>query len=928
MQALQGLPRWRRAAELIGRRAECAVLDQLISAVRSGESRALVVHGEPGVGKTALLDYVAAQALGCRVLRSNGVQVEMDLPFARLHQLCAPMLDRLDRVPGPQRAALRTAFGISEGPTPNVFHVGLAVLSLLSSVAEEQPLICVIDDHQWLDTASASALAFVARRIGGESVGLVVATRDIGADLGGLPGLPVRGLPVGESQALLETALSGPVDARIRHQIVVETGGNPLALLELPRGLTPTELAGGFGLPGAMSLSGSIEESFARRAGALPEAAKQLLLVASSEPSGDPALLWRAAAWLDIEADSITPAVEEGLVELGIRVRFRHPLVRSAVYRSASAEARQQAHRALAEATDPELDPDRRAWHRAQAVIGPDEDVAAALECSAARARMRGGFAAASAFLRRATTLTHEPSLRVARALAAAEMHLKAGALDPIPDLVAMAEAGPLSEFQRAQIDLIRAQLGFLTNRGSDSPPLLLKAARRLAPIDAALSRETYLDAVAAATYFDAGSAASNSTRPVAHLWSIARAAAAAPQAVEMRASDLLLAGTVAALTDGYAAGLPMLRRGLAEYGTGLTAGRELQRLWFTSTTAMRIWDDERWDALSSRHVQLARDLGSLSELPRALDIRTLQCVFSGDLTEAARLTHEARAIEDVTGTVLAPYGVLGVAAFRGDAAAEKHLRQTTMPGGSRAGDAVESTAAEWARAVLCNGLGRYRDALDAARRAVSFDAGPVSLLWPHVELVEAAVRGGELETAQDAYRRLAETTSAVGSDWALGIQFRSAALLTGGGEAEELYRTSISHLSRTNLRVDLARAYLVFGEWLRREQRLNEAREPLDTAYQMLDTMGVLAFAERAYREVKAAGGGVRRRVRASRHDELTAQESHIARMARDGLSNSEIAARLLISAHTVNYHLRKVFVKLGITSRSQLEAALPDEL
>lgn len=925
----KGLPRWRRAAELIGRRAECAVLDQLIGAVRSGESRALVVHGEPGMGKTALLEYVAVQALGCRVARSGGVQSEMDLPFAALHQLCAPLLNRLDRVPGPQREALRTAFGISDGPAPNGFQVGLAVLSLLSSVAEEQPLICVIDDHQWLDTASALALAFVARRLGTESVGLVIATRDVRAGLSGVPDLEVRGLPTAAAEALLESALSGPVDARIRHQIVAETGGNPLALIELPRGLTPTELAGGFGLPGAMSLSHSIEESFGRRAKALPGEARQLLLIAASEPSGDPALLWRAAASLGIRADAITPAVEQDLVELGIRVRFSHPLARSAVYRSASEEERQQAHRALADATDPDLDPDRRAWHRAQAAVGPNEDVAAALEHSAARARSRGGFAAAAAFLRRAAVLTRDPALRVTRALAASEIHIKAGTLDPVPDLLAMAEAGPLDELQRAQIDLVRAQLGFITNRGSDSPALLVKAAARLAPVDAELSRTTYLDAVAAATYFNAGKRHTDNddARPAAHLWTIARAATAAPPAVEARSPDLLLDGTVAALNDGYAAGLPLLRKGLSTYGAGMTAERELHWLWFTSTTAMRIWDDERWDAMSARHVQLARDLGSLSELPRALDIRSVLCLFSGDLTEAARLTHEAQTIEDATGTTLTPYGVLGLAAFRGDTAAEQYLGETVSAGMSQYEDGA-STAADWARAVLYNGAGRYAEALAAARRATSFDAGPVSLLWPHVELVEAAVRTGEAGLAEEAFGRLSPTTGVAGSDWALGAQSRSAALLSAGCEAETLYQDSISHFSRTSFRVDLARAHLLYGEWLRRERRLNEAREPLNTAYKMFDTMGVMSFAERAGRELKAAGGGVRRRARAGRHDELTAQEGHIARMAKDGLSNSEIAARLFISTHTVQYHLRKVFLKLGITSRSQLETALPDGL
>jgi DNA-binding CsgD family transcriptional regulator len=925
----EDLPSWSPAAELIGRRAECALLDQLVSAVRSGESRALVVHGEPGMGKTALLDYAAVQALGCQVVRGSGVQSEMELPFAGLHQLCAPLLDRLDHLPEPQRAALRTAFGISAGPTPNRFQVGLAVLSLLSEAAGDQPLICVVDDHQWLDTASAQALAFVARRLGTESVGLVVATRVVSTDLSGLSKLPVRGLPAADAQALLDTVLHGPVDSRIRHQIIAETRGNPLALLELARGLTPAELAGGFGLPGATALMDSTEERFARAADALPDSTRRLLLIAASDPSGDPVLLWRAAAWLGIEADALNPAVEHGLVEMSTRIRFRHPLARAAVYRSASPQARQQAHRALAEATDPELDPDRRAWHRAQAVSGPDEDVAAELERSATRARTRGGFAAAAAFLLRAATLTLDPAVRGARALAAAEIHVQAGALDPVHDLLSMAEAGPLNDFQHAQADLIRAQLGFVSNRGGEVPLLLLKAASRLASVDIELSRGTYLDAVAAATYLDAGPArsAGRRARPAEHLWAIARAAEAAPPAVEVRAPDLLLDGTVAAFKEGYAAGLPMLRRGLTEYGAGMSPERELRWLWFAITTAMRIWDEKSWDVLSARHVQLARDQGSFSELPRALDLRALLYLFSGNLTEAARLTGEAQAIEEATGTALAPYGALGVAAFRGDetlGADQGERRRLDATG--REGTAT--SAAEWASALLHNGLGRYGDARSAGQRAVSFDAGPVALLWPYVELIEAAVRSGEAAEAAGAYSRLADATGASGTDWALGLRYRSKALLSEGDEAEELYRESITRLGRTRLRVDLARAHLLYGEWLRRERRHNEAREPLRTAHAMLETMGVTAFAERASRELRAAGGGVRRRVDASRHDELTAQEGHIARMARDGLSNQEIAARLFISAHTVHYHLRKVFIKLGVTSRSQLETALPDGL
>jgi hypothetical protein len=524
-------PAARRTVGLTGRRAECGVLDRLVTAVRAGESRALVVHGEAGVGKTALLEYLAGQAPGCRVARAAGVQSEMELPFAGLHQLCAPMLDRLEALPVPQRDALRTVFGLSAGPAPDRFLVGLAVLSLLSHVGEEQPLVCPVDDGQWLDHASAQVLSFVARRLGAESVGLVFATRDPGGDLAGLPELAVAGLPEADARRLLDAVLPGPIDERVRDQIIAETRGNPLALLELPRGLTPAELAGGFGLPGAVPLEGSIEENFRRRVGVLPPATRRLLLLGAADPSGDTALVWRAAARLGIGAEAAAPAAEAGLAEFGARLRFRHPLVRSAAYRSASAPDQREAHRALAEATDPQLDPDRRAWHRAQAASGPDEAVAAELECSASRAQARGGLGAGAAFLKFAATLTLDPARRAGRALAAAQAKIQAGAFSVAADLLDMAEAGPLSELQQAHADLARAQLAFVTSRGSDAPPLLVKAAGRLELIDPGLSRATYLDAMSAAIF------AGRLATPGSGILDVALAASAACAGCGWRAS-------------------------------------------------------------------------------------------------------------------------------------------------------------------------------------------------------------------------------------------------------------------------------------------------------------------------------------------------------------------------------------------------------
>ncbi|HEY1643606.1 MAG TPA: AAA family ATPase [Streptosporangiaceae bacterium] len=911
----------RQAAQLAGRHAECGVLGRLAEAVRAGESQALVVHGEAGIGKSALLDYLAGHAPGCRVVRAAGVQSEMELAYAGLHQLCAPLLDHLDGLPAPQRDALGTAFGLSAGPAPDRFLVGLAVLGLLSEAAESRPLVCPVDDGQWLDHASAQVLAFVARRLGAESVGLVFATRDPGGDLGGLPELAVGGLRDADARLLLESVVAGPIDGRVRDQIVAETRGNPLALLELPRGLTPGELAGGFGLAVAMPPAGSVEASFRQRVAALPEAARLLLLLAAADPTGDPALVWRAAARLGVGADAQATVAESGLAEFGTRVRLRHPLVRSAAYQSATAADRRHAHGALAAATDPALDPDRRAWHRAQAAAGPDEEIAAELECSASRAQSRGGLAAAAGFLRQAATLTVDPARRAARALAAAQAKTELGAFDVAQDLLDMAEAGPLSEVQRAHADLARAQLAFVASRGSDAPPLLVQAARRLEATDPELSRATYLDALSAGIF------AGRLARPGSGVLEVARAAAAAPPAPRApRAPDLLLDGLTAHFNDSYAAGMPALRQALAEFGTGMSAEEERHWLWLTCVTAaIRSWDDERWDQLSARHVQLAREAGALSELPLALTSRAYVLMFAGELTTAAELAGEVQAVTEATGSGLAPYSAMGLAALRGDEARALALIEATRQDVTRRGEGVGITFAEWAGALLGNGLGHYRQAVTAAQRACIYDADVGSLCWPAVELIEAAVRCGMTGTAVTALGWLEEMTSATDTGWGLGIRARCRALLAEGEDAERLYRESVDLLSRTRQRVDLARARLLYGEWLRRERRRGDARLQLRAACGMLDAMGVAGFAERARRELRATGETAQRQPMTARAAELTAQEAQIARLARDGLSNPEIGTRLFISARTVQYHLGKVFTKLGITARSQLEQVLP---
>jgi DNA-binding CsgD family transcriptional regulator len=915
--------------ELTDRHAERDMLDGLLAAVRAGESRSLVVRGKPGVGKTALLEYLVEQASGCRVARAVGIQSEMELAFAVLHQLCAPMLDRLEYLPAPQRDALRIAFGLSAGPPPDPFLIGLAALGLLSELAGERPLVCIVDDEQWLDSASAQVLAFLARRLGVESVGLVFGARVPTGDLAGLPELVVKGLREDDARALLDSALTGPLDARVRDQIIAEAHGNPLALLELPRGWTAAEMAGGFGLPGAMpvsdSISGTIEENFRRRIDALPAGTRRLLLLAAADPTGDPTLVWRAAGQLRVGAETAAPAVEGGLAEFDVRVQFRHPMVRSVAYQSASAQDRQAAHRALAEVTDPELDPDRRAWHRAQAAPEPDEDVAGELERSAGRAQARGGLAAAAAFLERGVMLTPDLSRRAGRALAAANTKFQAGAFDSAQDLLAVAEAGPLSEFEQARVDLLRAQLAFVTSRGGDAPLLLVQAARRLEPIDIGLARATYLDALTASTL------AGRLARPGGHTLEVARAASAAPRPLaEPRVPDLLLDGLAANFNEGYAAGVPFLRQALAAFGRGMSADEELRWLWLTTLAALHLWDDERWDTLSARYVELARKAGALSELPLALSTRSMMLLFAGDLATATALTDEGRAVIDATGSQFAPYAAMGLAALQGRQATVSALIEVTAGDVAERGEGIAMSVAEWANALLHNGLGRYSEAMRAAQQALYYQEYPDLHYpgianWAAAELVEASARSGMTETAAATYRWIAEMTSASGTNWALGVEARSRALVTEGNGAESLYQDSIMHLGRSRVRAELARAHLLYGEWLRRRRRRGEAREQLRTAQDMLEAMGMEAFAERARRELQATGETARKRTAAASDEELTAQETQIARLAREGLSNPEIGARLFLSPRTVQYHLGNVFAKLSITSRGQLIHALP---
>src|SRR5215469_487819 len=929
------LPSRERVPVLTGRGGECGALDRLIEAVLAGASRVLVVRGESGVGKTALLDYLAGHAAGCRVVRAAGVETEMEFAFAGLHQLCAPMLDHLDRLPVPQREALRIAFGISAGAAPNRFFIGLAVLDLLSEVAEERPLVCLVDDEQWLDRVSAEVLGFVARRLAAEPVGLVFAARDPGEELAGLPQLTVEGLGERDARALLDSVLTGPVDARVRDRIIAETRGNPLALLELRPGLTPGQLAGGFGLPGRMPLPGWMEESFRRKLGALPAQTRWLLLLAAADPSGDPLLVWRAAERLGIPAQAATPAVEAELVEFGARVRFRHPLKRSATYRSASLQDRQKVHGALAEATDAQLDPDRRAWHRAQAAAGPDEEVAAELERSADRAQRRGGLCAAAAFLERAALLTPDLVRRAQRMLAAAQAKYQAGALDAALELLVGAGAGPPDALRAAQVEHLRGQIAFDQQRGTIAPPLLLGAARLLDPLNARLAREAHLEALMAAMWAgDLGSPGG--------VGEAAQAALAAPPApAPPRAADVLLDALALRFTQGYAAAAPALTRAL-ELLLALDSSPVEARRWLwlvgarsaSALIAVELWDFESWHALIAGQARAARDTGAFVRLQFALNLLARADLLACELAAAAELLDEDRLIGDATGNPPVAIGAMMLAAWRGREPEAAEVIEATMETATARGVGMLVDFADHASAVLYNGLGRHDVARDAALRAFERDQlgfGP--FIAP--ELAEAASRTGDKALVRAALDWLSERTRVTPSEWALGIQARLRALLSQGRSADSLYRESIDRLGRTRVRAEQARAHLLYGEWLRRENRRVDAREQLRAAYKMLDAMGADGFAERARRELLATGETVRKRApqaagtrAGAAGNALTTQEAQVARLAYEGLSNPEISTRLFISPRTVQYHLRKVFTKLGISSRGQLRRVLPGDL
>ena len=904
---------------LLGRERECAILDGVLADVREGRSAVLLLRGEPGIGKTSLLRYLIEAAADVTVLRSTGVESEMELPYAGLYELCYQILDGLDSLPEPQQCALSVALGLSTGDSPDKFLVALGALGLLAAASELGPVLCVVEDAQWLDQASSQVLGFVGRRLFAEPIGLVLASRALNSTpdhLTGLPELCMEGVDERSARALLGSVTAARIDDDIRARILDETGGNPLGLLELGAQMMNAAFAGGFAVAGGASLTDRIEGEYLARFDALPDDTRQWALLAAADPVCDTTTITRAAAKLGLAADTPDAAIAAGLMSVGASVRFRHPLMRSAVYRAATTERRRVAHEELASVSDANADADRRAWHRAYAVNGVDEHVAAELIASAGRAEGRGGVAAAAAFLERAVALTPDAADRSSRALMAAHAKYAAGDLEATRRLVAQAEAGRLTVIDHAKAEFLRAQIVFTQNAGGDAPAMLLRAATGLGHLDMDLARLAYLQALIASMY--AGHLCDPDVRlRIAHAAQLLSVDAAPTPAIQ-----LLVRGIATWIADGYAAGAPILKDAVRQY---LDGSPDPDSVGFAfNAMALHLCDDGASYAMASRQGELARRTGMLSWLPLDLGVLAEFYLYAGDLVAAEALRLEAEHVDPMVATRHSPRIELLVAAWRGDAPGTLSRLPALADAAAARGEGQFLGYSEYAQAVLYNGLSDYALAADAAENAVAEgDFVPMLTARGLYELVEAASRSDQPERASIAAGSLSDVAAASGTDFAYGMAARSRALIADGDAGEALYREAIERLSKTRMAMHIARAQLSYGEWLRRKGRRVDARAELRAAHAALAAMGADGFAERARRELQATGEKLRRR-KDSGGSELTPQEEQIAKLARERRTNSEIGAQLFLSARTVEWHLRKIFAKLEINSRRELDVAL----
>lgn len=904
---------------LIGRDAERAALDDLVRAACLGRGGALVVRGEAGIGKTALAEHVTRTSRACRVVRAVGVESEMALPYAGLQQVCADLPPLRPGVPEVQVDALERALGRRAGGPADRYLVGLGLLSWWSDAAARQPLVCVVDDAQWWDDESAQALAFAARRLQQDPAAVVVLTRRPDTDgdaFTGLPSLNLHGLHRDDARRLLALATPGALDEQVADRLIAEAAGNPLALLELPRRASPADLAGGFA-PGPAPVDGLARE-YARRLAMLPAATRRFLLLLAADPSDDPPVRWAAAARLGLRAEQLEPAEAAGW--LTADQEFRHPLMRTAVYRSATPAQRRAAHAALAAGTDGARDPDRLAWHHALACAAPDEAVAAELVAAADRARRRGGLCAAGAFLDRAATLTPEPRRRADRLLQAAQEMELAGVPSRALTLLDRAEAAALTEVDRLRCVRLRGRVQFAINRGGVAAGMLLEAAdglRACAPDEA---RATYLE-VLAAGIFAAGPSSSKA------LTTVAEHARHVPRSDGLL--DDVLDAAVSLVLDPREQSAPAMRAAvaaLAEPDVPLEAA--LRWGWLTSRFCVLTWAEQEWSAEVGRVVQRARRHGAITALVGVLSSQMALQVLRGDMDAAALLAEEATAASEAIATPVIPYGPVVIAAFEGPSPSTQTLLSAVEQRAQADKEEMLGALVRWARMVLMNAQGRWDEALREGRRLREYPQVSIYTQWGLGELVEAAARAGAREVASAALGELQATTDAVGSTWAAGVALRSRAVLSTGGEADGCFEQAVACLQQTTLRVEEARARLLYGEYLRRRRRRGAAAQQLAAALATFEGARMLAFAGRARQELAMCGarglGASAADLPAQRHPGLTSQEWRIAALAAEGLSNGDIAGRLFISTNTVDYHLRKVYAKLGVGSRARLHAAL----
>jgi DNA-binding CsgD family transcriptional regulator len=904
---------------LVDRLTETGVMQELLDRAREGSSQVLVLRGQAGIGKTALLREMAERAAssGMRLAQATGIQAEMEFDFAGLHQLLLPFAGGLEDLPEPQRAALGTVFGLASGRAPDRFLVGLATLTLLTDAAERQPLLCVVDDAQWLDRVSLEMLAFVARRLLADRVAMVFGLRDReerAEALSGFPELRVGPLPPAAGKLLFERAAGGQVAELTSRRVLAEAAGHPLALVELGNGL-----AAGRGVPNTapgqpLRLSERLELLYLNRARELPNEAQTFLVLAAAEQLGEPDRVWRAAAVLGLNPEVAELPEIRRMVSLSPRVAFAHPLMRAAAYWGAAPGERRRVHAALAAVTNPDADPDRRAWHLAEATDGRDDAVARELEVSAGRARGRGGWENEQALLERAAQLTEDPGRRAARRLAAAEAGLVAGNVigaDALAEQAAPDLAQPLT---RARARRVRGLCLQAQGKTTEAVRILVDAALEMSAADPRRGRDTMLEAFSAAQ-FDGWFGPESSQ--------VAVAVRRLPRPTAAAAGDELLEGFAAIHEGRTAEGYALLRVGVRSIAIAYDApDTTLPRLLAWSKAAGLLFDHSAWADLERHWIPALRDRGAVAVLIPALFSVGYNHLRAGRLSAAETALAEGRALAEGVGNREWLDG------FNASEVLSLALRGNVPEGRALAarlrGEPIQKQwrdVTDLSVAVLELAAGRYDAALDAALQARA--------LWPLLspeDVVEAAVRCGRPEVAQAALDDFVPLAEAAGTPWALGVMARCRALLAGDDPgADDNYQESIGCLQRTPVTLSLARSRLVYGEWLRRQRRRRDARDQLRTALESFEHLGARGFTGRARGELAATGEHSTERT-GQPGPQLTPQEAQIARLAAAGATNREIATQLFLSTATVDYHLRKVFRKLDVTRRASLPRALLD--